>query len=691
MLRLLRFRVTSFRSVRDSGWIDTDDVTALIGINESGKTNLLLPLWKLNPAKDGEISPIADYPRSDFSQLRLSKGDQVFITALFSPDEDLLTDLVELTGLPPAQFETVSVQRRFNGKYVIGFPDAGPEAAIDAQEALAVLDGTRAALTSGDGDAVLRATMTAALEEARANVGPSLDARSAELVTRSLAKVQLLDEDESELAEAWRALDASIASLAARLHSAHPNHNQKARELVLAQLPKFVYYSNYGNLDSEIYLPHVIDNMEREGLGAKEAARARTLKVLFDFVKLEPQDILDLGRAVSKAQGKAPTPEEIEEAAHRTRERSVLLQSAGTLLTKSFRAWWKQGDYRFRFEADGDHFRIWVSDDKRPEEIELESRSTGLQWFLSFFLVFLVESTGDHANSILLLDEPGLTLHPLAQEDLAVFFDSLAETNQLLYTTHSPHLLDANAPDRIRNVYVDTSGATVVSADLRAGAKAASAQSRSVYAVHAALGLSVSASLLQGCNIVLVEGTSDQFYFTAMKVLLLAQGKIKPKREILFAPCSGAKGIIAAIPLVTARDEAPPYVIVDADGPGRQVAQTLRSGAIYGGDNKSRIISIAELLPDIEAAEVEDLLPRGTMVSAASRMLHHEEEDFADSVTDGKALVPQIEAFADRLGIAPVTGWKVELARTVKQRLLKQPKEATDQLDLWTKLFKQLA
>lgn len=49
------FRVTEFRSVQDSGWIDAEQITALIGTNESGKTNILLPLWKLNPANEGKI------------------------------------------------------------------------------------------------------------------------------------------------------------------------------------------------------------------------------------------------------------------------------------------------------------------------------------------------------------------------------------------------------------------------------------------------------------------------------------------------------------------------------------------------------------------------------------------------------------------------------------------------------------
>ena len=189
------------------------------------------------------------------------------------------------------------------------------------------------------------------------------------------------------------------------------------------------------------------------------------------------------------------------------------MQSASTSLTDKFRNWWKQGEHRFRLEADGDHFRIWVSDDRRTEEIELEGRSTGLQWFLSFYLVFLVESQEGHAGAILLLDEPGLSLHPLAQKDLTDFFDGLAEDN-LMYTTHSPFLVDSDHLERVKAVYVDKSGKTAISSNLRA-VEGDQAQGRSIYPVYAALGLSVSDTLLQGANTVLVEGPSDQTYLTA--------------------------------------------------------------------------------------------------------------------------------------------------------------------------------
>ena len=66
-------------------------------------------------------------------------------------------------------------------------------------------------------------------------------------------------------------------------------------------------------MDSEIYLPYVIQNMSREGLGAKEAAKARTLRVLFEFVRLSPQEILELGQEAKPAPNQKLTQAEIDE------------------------------------------------------------------------------------------------------------------------------------------------------------------------------------------------------------------------------------------------------------------------------------------------------------------------------------------------------------------------------------------
>ncbi|MDC0685611.1 AAA family ATPase [Sorangium atrum] len=688
MLKLTRFQVMGFRSVQDSGWIETDTVTSLIGVNESGKTNLLLPLWKLNPAKDGAIVPLADFPRSEYSELRQVSQDRAFIYADFETDAELAIALADLTGISVDHFNVVRFTCRFDGQRHVTFPNAEPPRSVPAVDVRELLANVRGKIEKESGENVRRASMTTAIDGALRILADVdlVDRDALSNVSASLSEVALPETTSTSLSACWMALVEGIDDTMKRISMSHPNEREDARNLALKRLPAFVYYSNYGNLDSEIYLPHVIQNMKREGLGAKEEAKARTLKVLFDFVKLKPEEILELGKAAATAGAPKPSQEAITAAAERTKERSVLLQSASSRLTKEFRAWWKQGNYRFRFEADGDHFRIWVSDDKRPEEVELESRSTGLQWFLSFFLVFLVESSDAHENAILLLDEPGLSLHPLAQKDLSAFFDNLSRTNQLLYTTHSPFLVDPDRLDRVRAVYVDANGATAVSADLRAG-KSTSSEAKSVYAVHAALGLSASNALLHGCTNVIVEGSSDQHYMSGIKTVLIGLGRINPQREIIFHPGGGAKGVAAIVPIITARDEAPPYVILDSDGPGIDFAKKLRSGPIYAGDAGKRITNIGDVLGGLQGAEVEDLMPHNLIVDAVSRTYRGEDEDFRDVAVEGKPIVPQVEAYASKHGITLDQGWKVELAKTVKARLLKTRELSPAIIDLWAKLF----
>ena len=60
----------------------------------------------------------------------------------------------------------------------------------------------------------------------------------------------------------------------------------------------------------------VVQNLERKDLGAKDEAKARTLRVLFRFVKLEPKEILELGRDFKDpaSPSREPSPDEIAEA-----------------------------------------------------------------------------------------------------------------------------------------------------------------------------------------------------------------------------------------------------------------------------------------------------------------------------------------------------------------------------------------
>lgn len=694
-MKLTAFRVTNFRSVRDSGWIDTDDVTSLIGTNESGKTNLLVPLWKLNPANEGEIKLLSDAPRKDYNAFRQLKPKPDFIHARFALNDSLVRNVAALTGKTNQELAVVEVSRDFDGNYRVHFPNAQAVASVSKSDLRSAFDIAKreieAATPSGKGDESLKDDLLRRIDEAI----QAVDAFDSGVGLDGITKLQgQIDQaalkgapQRSTIAPRFGQVVDLLEEHAAQFAKPGPDENAEVFELITSQLPVFVYYTTYGNLDSEIYLPHVIDDLKRTDLSGRSEARARTLRVLFDFVRLKPQEILELGRDWNEQQGK-PNDDQIQALNEKKKERSVLLQSAGTELTTKFRDWWKQGEYRIRFEADGNHFRIWVSDDKRPEEIELEGRSTGLQWFLSFYLIFLVESNAAHNGAVLLLDEPGHSLHPIAQRDLAVFFENLATSNQLLYTTHSPFLVDADHLDRVRAVYVDDHGLTAVSTNLRAGQ--AAAQSNSIYPVHAALGLSVSDTLFQGCRPIVAEGQSDQLYLSAIKTVLIGLGKLKPTREILFVPTSGAKAIKTVAAILAGKNDDLPLVLCDADSAGKTLAKTLKDNMYR--EAPDRVLLISEFTGK-DGTQVEDLFPWSFLTPIVDRFLKGPHDDPFTPDPDQPSIVDQIKQYAVHHRISLPDGWKVDLARLVKSRLTTETAQTPDwnpQVAIWQNLFNRL-
>jgi hypothetical protein len=307
-------------------------------------------------------------------------------------------------------------------------------------------------------------------------------------------------------------------------------------------------------------------------------------------------------------------------------------------------------------------------------------------------LVFLVESKEAHAGSILLLDEPGHSLHPLAQRDLSSFFDNLSKSSQIVYTTHSPFMLDYDRLDRVKAVYVDADGTTRASDNLRGAGVTGESQTRSIYPAHAALGLSVSEGILLGCKVIVVEGESDQNYLSAIKILLVSGGHIAPSRELVFIPAGGVKGVKAVVAIVSGKNDALPNVFLDDDKTGREFGANLVNG-LYS-DVKERVLSVKDFAPGITDAEVEDLLPPELLVDLAGRtLLRVEEGEFALDKKAGRSIVPQMEQFAAENEIAlTIPGWKVELSKKVKTKLLNSGLAGIDPklIERWKKLFEKL-
>lgn len=681
-MKLLKFRVTEFRSVLDSGWIEIENITALIGTNESGKTNILLPLWKLNPAEEGKIDLQDDLPRDKYHEYRNLNPKPTFITAIYALEDKEMSHLANLTGLEAESFREVCVSRDFDGKYSWSFPTADEKPATSVLELKGILDQCVQYLS--EQEETSRAEMQRR-EKVISAIKLAEDHLCGENSLIDEAKDALTELDEiavdnqrsaasTKLEELKELFKEKIEALSAPTLS----DNNKVIDYLNATMPKYVYYSNYGNLDSQIYLPQVLQNLSRNNLGLKDAAKARTLKTLFKFVGLDPKEITEMGANPNNDS----SPDDIDRIARRKQEREILLSSASASFTKAFKEWWKQGDYTFEFQADGDFFRIWVSDKVRPERIELESRSTGLQWFFSFYLVFLVESEQHHRNAVLLLDEPGVTLHPLAQKDLFAFFESLSEKNQMIYTTHSPFMVDSDHLERVRSVYIDNNGKTVVSSNLRASERTHGVnQSQSIYPAHAALGLTVSDTLLINCEPVLVEGESDQLYLSALKNLLISHGKITPLKELVFITTGGVKGIKATSSIIASKSNERPFVIVDGDLPGQKMKNELLSD-FYAAE-PTKIIDISEYT-SVPKGEIEDIFPLAKMSKLTSKFLPRPEEaedEFEDVAKEGIPLCDQIEDFAKSQNIHLGKGWKVQLAATVKQEILRGRGKVIDEND----------
>ena len=168
--------------------------------------------------------------------------------------------------------------------------------------------------------------------------------------------------------------------------------------------------------------------------------------------------------------------------------------------------------------------------------------------------------------------------------------------------------------------------------------------------------------------------------------MLIGKGLIKPAKEILFIPAGGVRGVKAVMSVVMGLDEEFPPVVLDSDQAGVEFRKSLL-GSLYKGQ-EPRIVMIGSFSSVKHDAEIEDLFPPSLIAKTVDRQLRaNVEEDFSDSLKAGLAIVPQIEEFAHRHKIVLSDGWKVDVARTIRQRLTKEDLIDAELLEVWRTLF----
>ncbi len=142
-MKALQFRVTDYRNIEDSGWIELEAVTALVGRNESGKTALLKALHKFNPATAEPYDRQKEYPRD---RLR-SEYDQIDAVAVCSVRFELGEEVRSAIASLGEDIEcpsSVVVTRYYDGAVEVEF-----EPALTDSEISPVLGGGIRGLAGG--------------------------------------------------------------------------------------------------------------------------------------------------------------------------------------------------------------------------------------------------------------------------------------------------------------------------------------------------------------------------------------------------------------------------------------------------------------------------------------------------------------------------------------------------------------
>lgn len=253
---------------------------------------------------------------------------------------------------------------------------------------------------------------------------------------------------------------------------------------------------------------------------------------------------------------------------------------------------------------------IWgrVKDTKRNVSTSLGTRSRGFVWFFSF-LAWYSKIRKEEGNLILLLDEPGLSLHAKAQADLLRYFKAeLSPHHQLIYTTHSPFMVDPKRFDRVRIVQdlsidknpdelaEDERGTRVITEVL-------DATSDSLFPLQGALGYDIHQTLFVGPNCVIVEGVSDLLYIQTISTILQDKGRDGLSSDWTVTPVGGADKVPTFVALIGARSSLKIAVLIDYQKRGQQKIESLYKRKLL---KKKNVLTFADYVEDSEA-DVEDM------------------------------------------------------------------------------------
>ena len=570
-MKLTKVHITNFQSVRDSNEFNFGSVTCLVGKNEAGKTAILKALYKLSPitTSDGKFDPTDDYPRSLLSQyeedVENGKPHDIAVKANF----ELGTE------------ETEAIKADF-----------GPNC-LDPDTSELVLSkdygNTLWYRVSGLDESAAVQWLTEA-DHLPQSVRTGLEGSTA------VAEVLERLDDESEIpqgSQTWLQLLRSINESGFNKYI--------YQEYIRDKIPKFLYFDEYYQLTGQENIDALEQRIQSETLVDSDYP----LIGLIRLAGLNLSQLADPGR---------------------TEALLARLEAAESTLTSQVLQYWSQNQHlRMKFDVrpgqpndpegmqSGMNILGRVHDSRHMMTTPLGTRSRGFVWFFSFLAWYSFQRRQKDAESlILLLDEPGLSLHAKAQADLLRYFEKeLAPNHQVVYTTHSPFMIDPKQFNRVR--IVQDSGIEAGTDNLpenQEGTKVLtdvlSASSDSLFPLQGALGYEIHQTLFVGPNCLIVEGASDLLYIQAISALLEEKGSsdwVPLSDDWTITPVGGVARVPAFVSLIGAQESLNVATLIDFEKRHEQLLEDLYKKKLI---KKRNVFTFADFVQGREA-DIEDM------------------------------------------------------------------------------------
>lgn len=602
-MRISKAKITNYRSVIDSGLFDIEtDKTILVGVNEAGKSALLRALQSINAPEDtAELDFLPDYPRSRLNEIqRGSKkpSDIQIAQATFSLDQSDRQAIASYVQLP----ETASItwHRYLNNdlKYSLqGFPEIPTFSQVRPK--LIRLRSYLTKRSSSDETLTKLAAVMTASEHA------PLSGELAKKMQAALEEVLPLIDDAAEVeVERWTTID-DMTRIGER--------NEAAKNVLRTRLPLLVYYSTYFTVRPRIDLESLASRQARGDVDGEYDFGNLCLLKLLGFTA---QELSELGAGAptkptnynSNDSVRQAHDEAIAEHQRNLDNRHYQLNAASVSLTQDLRRVWGDENLTLRLVADGQYLKVMVVDDLGVE-VELDQRSEGFRWLVSFFVVFRSQAQDDLRGAILLLDEPGLSLHALKQQEFRKTISLLGEDNQIIYSTHSPFMVGSDELDLVRIVEMGSrEEGTKVHSRLQVD------DPRSIFPLQAALGYELAQSMFAQKKNLVCEGVTDMFYLNALNEAARSDGGPTFKNSPAIIP-AGTASKVAYFVTIYAGQKLGVAALLDSDKAGDLAAQQDALVALL--PNKAVLRAADFLDQPVNGAELEDLF-RGTISTLAA-------------------------------------------------------------------------